>query len=402
MIRSIADSAADFPALRNAGNYAYLDNAATSQKPDAVLRAMEEYYRECNANVYRAIHRWGEESTRRYEDARRKLAAFINSPAEEEVIFTSGATESLNLAATILCRTMEKGDEIILSEMEHHSNLVPWQIQAEYAGLTLKFIPVREDGELDLDVLKDLWSPRTKLLAMTHMSNVLGTVNPVKSIIAEAHDRNVPVLLDGAQSVPHMKTDVRDLDCDFLAFSGHKMCGPTGSGVLWGRKELLEKLPPYKGGGEMIRSVWLDRSEWNSLPHKYEAGTPNIAGAVGLGAAVDYLESWGMDAIAERERALGERLLAGMDKLDAYKVYGRAAERGGIVAFTGTNSHAHDLTQYLDSKGFALRAGHHCAHPLARKLNALSTVRASLYFYNREEEVDGLLECLASAEDELF
>jgi len=398
--KDISHSARDFPILNGGERYVYLDNAATTQKPQAVLDGIMDYYTQCNANVYRAIHRWGEESTRRYEEARKTAGAFINAASPDEVIFTSGTTDGINLAATVFCRAfIRPGDEIILTEMEHHSNLVPWQIQAERTGAVLRFIPITDEGELDLKVLETLWSPRTKLLGLTHMSNVLGTINPVKEIAALAHSRGVKVLVDGAQSVPHMRVDVQDLDCDFLAFSGHKMCGPTGIGVLYGKKEQLDELPPFRGGGEMIRSVFLDHSEWNSLPHKFEAGTPNIAGAVGLSAALKYLNSWGMDKIEAREKKLTHRLITGLDELDAYKVYGRARRRGGIAAFSRKGTHAHDLTQYLDSKGFALRAGHHCAHPLARRLNALSTTRASVYFYNTEEEIDRLLEALKSAGD---
>ncbi|QEN08831.1 cysteine desulfurase [Oceanispirochaeta crateris] len=398
--RSIEHSALDFPIFNGDESYVYLDNAATTQKPKAVLEAIMDYYSNCNANVYRAIHRWGEESTRRYEEARQTVAAFIGASSTDEIIFTSGATDSINLAATVYCqRYIEPGDEIILTEMEHHSNLVPWQIQGERTGAVLKFIPVDESGELNLEVLKTLWSPRTKLLALTHMSNVLGTINPVKEIIKLAHERGVKVLIDGAQSVPHIKVDVQDLNCDFLAFSGHKMCGPTGTGVLYGKRELLDELPPFRGGGEMIRSVFLDHSEWNSLPHKFEAGTPNIAGVVGLAAAVHYLQSWGMDRIEEQEKILTKRLIRGLDSLEEYTLYGKGRHRGGIAAFTRKGTHSHDLTQYLDSKGFALRAGHHCAHPLARKLNALSTTRASVYFYNNVGQIDSLLKTLAEAEE---
>lgn len=403
MKRIIENAYSDFPILRNNRDYIYLDNAATTQKPQLVLDALQNYYCECNSNVYRAIYRWGEESTRRYEQARQKTASFINAESPEQVIFTSGTTDSINLAATTLCRQLIKeGDEIILSEMEHHSNLVPWQIQAEYSGAVLKFIPVTEKGELDLEELESLWSPRTKLLAITQMSNVLGTVNPVKEIIAKAHNHGVKVLIDAAQSTPHMAIDVQDMDCDFLAFSGHKMYGPTGIGVIYGKKELLEELPPFRGGGEMIRSVYLDRSEWNTLPHKFEAGTPNIAGAIGLGAAIDYIESWGMGEIEKREALLTEKLIQGINNLKGFKLYGQAQIRGGIAAFTREETHSHDLTQYLDSRGFALRAGHHCAHPLARKLGALSTTRASISFYNSELEIDSLIEALNQAGDQII
>jgi cysteine desulfurase / selenocysteine lyase len=393
----------DFPLLRDNREYIYMDNAATTQKPKVVLDALQNYYTECNSNVYRAIYRWGEESTRRFEQARQKTASFINAESPEQVIFTSGTTDSINLAATTLCRHLiKKGDEIILSEMEHHSNLVPWQIQAEYSGAVLKFIPVNKKGELNLEELEKLWSPRTKILAITQMSNVLGTVNPVKEIISKAHSHGVKVLIDAAQSAPHMAIDVQNLDCDLLAFSGHKMYGPTGIGVLYGKKELLEELPPYRGGGEMIRSVYLDHSEWNTLPHKFEAGTPNIAGVIGLGAALDYINSWGMEEIEKREAVLTHKLIQGIDSLKGYQLYGHARKRGGIAAFTKEGSHSHDLTQFLDSRGFALRAGHHCAHPLARKLNALSTTRASISFYNTELEIDKLIETLNQAGDHLL
>ena len=393
----------DFPILTGNPDYIYLDNAATTQKPASVLKAVQEYYTGYNANVYRAIHRWGEEATRAYEETRTKVASFIGASSPEEIIFTSGTTDSINLAASSFCREFIKpGDEIILTEMEHHSNLVPWQIQAEQSGAILKFIPVSETGELDLQALDSLWSEKTRLLALTHMSNVLGTVNPVKKITAEAHARGVRVLVDAAQSVPHMRVDVQDLDCDLLAFSGHKMYGPTGTGVLYGKRELLEKLPPFRGGGEMIRSVYLDHSEWNVLPHKFEAGTPNIAGVIGLGAAVDYLNSWGMDAVEKREAKLTKLLIDGICSLKEYRLFGSAAERGGIAAFTREGSHSHDLCSYLDSRGFALRAGHHCAHPLARKLNALSTVRASLSICNREEDIVKLLKALDTAGNELL
>lgn len=394
----IEESASDFPILSGNRDYTYLDNAATTQKPRLVLDALQDYYSSCNSNVHRAIHRWGEESTRRYEASRQKIASFINAQNSREIIFTSGTTDSINLAASSFCRRFIKsGDEIILSEMEHHSNLVPWQIQAEISGAVLKFIPVSEEGELDREILETLWSPKTKLLALTHMSNVLGTINPVKEIITKAHSLGVKVLIDGAQSVPHMKVDVCDLDCDLLAFSGHKMYGPTGIGVLYGKEELLDELPPYRGGGEMIRSVYLDHSEWNSLPHKFEAGTPHIAGAIGLGAAVDYINGWGIERIAEHEKKLTAKLIRGIEGLQDYTLYGRASHRGGIAAFTRKGSHSHDLTEYLDSCGFALRAGHHCAHPLARKLNALSTSRASLSFYNTEEEIESLIKVLDQA-----
>ena len=401
MKKTIDEAVLDFPILRD--GYAYLDNAATTQKPRAVLDAVRDYYENCNANAYRAIHRWGEEATRRYEEARLKVSSFINASTPEEIIFTSGATDAVNLVADTFCRSIiQAGDEILLTSMEHHSNIVPWQIRGEQAGAILKYIPLREDGELDLEALEKLWSPRTKLLALTHVSNVLGTVNPVKQIIREAHARQIPVLVDAAQSVPHMSVDLKDLDCDFLVFSGHKMCAPMGTGVLYGKKELLEKLPPFRGGGQMIRSVYPDHSDWNDLPNRFEAGTPNIAGAVGLAAAIDYLEDWGLDAIEAREHELTNLLLSGLDSLKDYTVYGRPSHRSGIVSFSHKDYHAHDLAQYLDEEGFALRAGQHCAHLLAGELETGATLRASVYLYNDPDQIIRLLEKLDRISDKLF
>ncbi|OQY30722.1 MAG: hypothetical protein B6241_15420 [Spirochaetaceae bacterium 4572_59] len=363
----------DFPIFNQSAenNIIYMDNAATTQKPTAVLDAMSNYYSSCNSNVFRAIHRWGEESTREYEKARRQIAGFINAKESCEVIFTSGTTDGINLVASSFCRKhTSPGDEIILTEMEHHSNIVPWQIASEQYDLSLKYVSVTDRGELDRESLSRLWSKKTKLLALTHMSNVLGTINPVKAIIQEAHSHGIPVLLDGAQSVPHLPVDVQDLDCDFLAFSGHKMCAPTGIGVLYGKKQFLQELPPCKGGGEMIRNVYPDHSEWNSLPHKFEAGTPHIAGAIGLGAAVTYLNRIGMDTIQKKEHELTAILLGGLQDIPGIDIYGKAEKRGGIVCFTREGTHSHDLAQYMDSRGIALRAGHHCAHILARELEA--------------------------------
>ena len=390
----------DFPILNQSSSSGviYLDNAATTQKPQAVLDAITGYYSSCNANVYRAIHQWGEESTRQYEEARRKVCRFIGASDSTEIIFTSGTTDAINLAADSFCRRyVAEGDEILLSEMEHHSNIVPWQLAAEKYGCVLKYIPVTGGGDLDVKALRTLWSRKTKLLTVCHMSNFLGTINDVKRIIGEAHARGIPVLLDAAQSVPHMPVDVQDLDCDFLAFSGHKMYGPTGIGVLYGKKESLEELPPWKGGGEMIRNVFPDHSEWNAIPHKFEAGTPNIAGAVGLGAAMDYLTELGMDNIRQREEILTRKLLEGLESIPEITVIGDPAKKGGIVSFIREGAHAHDLTQYMDSRGIALRAGHHCAHILARKMGARSTSRASLSFYNTEEEIDVFLKELKNA-----
>lgn len=395
----------DFPILnqKKENSLIYLDNAATTQKPKAVLDAITRYYSSCNSNVYRGIHRWGEESTREYEKSRRIIRDFINAEESAEIIFTSGTTDSINLIASSFCRKYcSPGDEIILTEMEHHSNIVPWQIAAEQYNLSLKYVSVTDRGELNRESLSRLWSKKTKLLALTHMSNVLGTINPVKDIIREAHKHDVPVLLDSAQSVPHMPVDVQDLDCDFMAFSGHKMCGPTGIGILYGKKKNLQELPPWKGGGEMIRNVYPDHSEWNHLPHKFEAGTPNIAGAIGLGAAVSYLNKIGMDAIQKREHELTTILSKGLQDIPGINIYSRAEKHGGIVSFTREGTHSHDLTQYLDSRGIAVRAGHHCAHILAKRLGVVSTTRASLYFYNSREDIEYFLRALKEAEEFLI
>lgn len=379
----------------------YLDSAATTQKPRAVLDALRDYYENANANVHRAIHSLGEEATREYEAARDRVKIFLNAEAREEVVFTKGTTESINLVAQSFARLLQPGDEIITTEMEHHANLVPWQMAAEQYRLKLKFVPIDDDGVLLTDKLAELWSDRVKLVAVTAASNVLGTINPVKDIAAFAHARGVPVLVDAAQAVPHMKVDVRDWDCDFLAFSGHKVCGPTGIGVLYGKQEWLEKLPPYQGGGDMIRSVWLDRFEANELPYKFEAGTPNIEGAVGLAAALDYVEAVGLDWIHRYERLLVDYAMEKIAGIPRLKVYGTAPGKGGIIAVLLDGVHAHDLSAFLDQRGIAVRAGHHCAHPLARRLGVVSTARASFYFYTTIEEVDAFAAAVRQASEQL-
>jgi len=379
----------------------YLDNAATTQKPRAVLDALTGYYENANANVHRAIHSLGEEATREYEAARDRVKTFLNAEAREEIVFTKGTTESINLVAQSFARLLQKGDEIITTEMEHHANLVPWQMVAEQYGLVLKFVPIADNGVLLTDKLQDLWSDRTKLVAVTAMSNVLGTINPVQDIVAFAHARGVPVLVDAAQAVPHQKVDVRDWGCDFLAFSGHKVCGPTGIGVLYGKKAWLEKLPAYQGGGDMIRSVWLDHYEANDLPYKFEAGTPHIEGAIGLAAALDYVEAVGLDWIHRYEGLLLEYALEKLEGIPRLKLYGTAPGKGGIIAFLLEGVHAHDLSAFLDRRGVAVRAGHHCAHPLARRLGVVSTARASFYFYNTIEEIDAFAAAMRDASEKL-
>ncbi|MCK4908078.1 MAG: cysteine desulfurase [Spirochaetes bacterium] len=371
----------------------YLDNASATHKPRQVMDAVKNYYEESNSNVHRAIHKLGEKATYLYEESRKKIAGFINAESANEIIFTRGATESINLAASSWGRKfLVDGDEIILSEMEHHSNLIPWQQLSIELGVKLKFIPFLENGTLDLSKLESLFSDRTRLVAVTQMSNVFGTINNVKEIIRFSHSRNVSVFLDGAQSVSHIPVDVKDLDCDFLAASGHKMCGPTGIGFLYVKRKWLDQMPPYQFGGEMIGSVWLDRAEWAEIPYKFEAGTPNVAGAIGLGSAIDYLSKIGMKNIHEYEIKLTAYAREKLKEISDLKIFGNPPEQGGVLSFYLGKIHPHDVGQFLDNEGIAVRAGHHCAQPLMRKLAVPATVRASFYFYNTHEEIDKLVE----------
>jgi cysteine desulfurase/selenocysteine lyase len=372
----------------------YLDSTATSQKPLAVIEAMNDYYRRSNANIHRGIHTLAEEATAKYETAREKVAKFINAPSSKEIIFTRNTTESINLIAYTWARAnLHEGDLVILTEMEHHSNLVPWHILKAERGIRLEFIPVTGDGKLDLNEFTALLYQNPRLLSFAHMSNVLGTINPAKEMIAQAHAAGVITLVDGAQSVPHFPTDVQDLDVDFLAFSAHKMVGPTGIGVLYGKQRLLEEMPPFMGGGDMIKAVHLREFTPNSLPHKFEAGTPAIAEAVGFGEAVDYLTSVGMDVIAAHEHKITEYALERLEEIPGVKVFGPdGKDKGGVVAFTFDGVHPHDVSQILDSIGVAVRAGHHCAQPLHEKFGIPATTRASFYLYNFKEEVDKLVE----------
>jgi len=374
----------------------YLDSTATSQKPLAVIEAMDEFYRRSNANIHRGIHTLAEESTAVYEAARQQVADFIHSPSARQIVFTRNTTESINLVAQSWGRAnLKPGDVVILTEMEHHSNLVPWQILAAEKDLRLEFIPVTSDGLLDLEAYRELLSLEPKLVAFTHMSNVLGTINPAVEIVRLAHQAGAVTLIDGAQSVPHFSVDVQELDSEFLAFSAHKMCGPSGIGVLYGKKSLLEGMPPFLGGGDMIKRVQLRSFAPNSLPHKFEAGTPAIAEAVGLGAAVGYLRQVGMDAIAAHEHEIVEYALERLEEIPGVSVFGPAAKyRGGVAAFTLDGLHAHDVAQVLDTDGIAVRAGHHCAMPLHEKFNLPATTRASFYLYNTFEEVDRLVDSL--------
>lgn len=386
----------DFPILsrqvRAGVPLVYLDSAATSQKPASVIEAMDHYYQHTNANIHRGIHTLAEEATAGYEAAREKITRFIGAKSPRQVIFTRNATESINLVAmTWGEQNLNNGDIIILSEMEHHANLVPWQILASRKNLRLEFIPVTPDGLLDLSVYPALLELGPKLVAFTHMSNVLGTINPAREIILQAKAAGAVTLVDAAQSVPHFPVNVQELGADFLVFSAHKMCGPTGIGVLYGRQDLLEKMPPFMGGGDMIKRVYLRTFTPNELPYKFEAGTPAIAEAFGFGAAVDYLESIGLEAIHAHEKSLVNYAMDCLEEIPGVKIVGPGAEhRGGVVAFTLENIHPHDISQILDEDGVAIRAGHHCAMPLHDKLNLVSTARASFYLYTTEQEIDTL------------
>jgi cysteine desulfurase/selenocysteine lyase len=374
----------------------YLDSAATSQKPLRVIEAMDAFYRQSNANIHRGIHVLAEEATTLYEDARQKIARFINAPSARQVIYTRNTTESINLVAYSWGRAnLGPGDVVVLTEMEHHSNLVPWHILAAEKGLRLEFIPVTDEGLLDMEAYRRLLELRPKLVSFMHVSNVLGTINPAKEIIALAHQAGALALVDAAQSVPHLPVDVQDLEADFLAFSAHKMCGPTGIGALYGRKELLDGMPPFLGGGDMIKRVHLRSFVPNEIPYKFEAGTPAIAEAVGFGAAVDYLTSVGMAAIARHEQEIIRYALERLEEVPGVKLFGPTADhKGGVASFTLAEIHPHDISQILDSRGIAIRAGHHCAQPLHDRFGLPATARASFYLYNTKEDVDRLAESL--------
>lgn len=391
---------ADFPILNReikpGVKLVYLDSAATSQKPLAVIETLDLYNRKYNANIHRGVHTLAEEATAMYEDARKKIAEFIKARSAREVVYTRNATESINLVTQTWGRAnLNAGDVIILTEMEHHSNLVPWQMLAAEKNLRLEFIPVTEDGLLDLETYRKLLTLGPRMVAFSGMSNVLGTITPVKEITALAHQAGALTLVDGAQLVPHLPVNVQDLDIDFLAFSGHKMCGPTGIGILWGREALLEAMPPFLGGGDMIKKVYLRSFSSNTLPHKFEAGTPSIAEGIGLGAAVDYLTGIGMQAVETYEQNIIRYALDRLSEVPGLKVIGpEAGKRGGVSSFTMQGIHPHDVAQILDSAGIAVRAGHHCAMPLHDKFGLPATTRASFYLYNTHSEVDALVEGL--------
>jgi cysteine desulfurase/selenocysteine lyase len=372
----------------------YLDSAATSQKPKAVIEAMSTYYEDSNANIHRGIHTLAEEATLAYENARDRIADFIHAPSSEQLIFTRNTTESINLVAFSWGRkNLSAGDHILLTEMEHHSNLIPWQILADELNLELDFIPVTPEGLLDLDIFQEELKKEPKLLAITHMSNVLGTINPLKEILSKAKKFGAVTVVDGAQSVPHLPVNVAALEADFYAFSAHKMCGPTGIGALYGRRDLLENMPPFLGGGEMIKRVELRSFKTNDLPHKFEAGTPAIAETIGFGAAVDYLAAIGMEAVEAHEQVLTKYAVERLSQIPDLDILGPEADKkGGVISFYIKDIHAHDVAQILDSLGIAVRAGHHCAQPLHTKFNLPATSRASMYIYNTIDEIDRLVE----------
>lgn len=377
----------------------YLDNAATTQKPLAVIETLDRYYRQYNSNIHRGVHTLSEEATAAYETARGQIASFINAPSDRQVIFTRNATEAINLVAYSWGRAnLGSGDEVLITQMEHHANIVPWQILQEQLGFTLRYVPITGDGLLDLDTLDDLLTERTKLFAFVHISNVLGTVNPAAELIQAAHRVGALALVDASQSVPHMPVDVQALDADFLVFSGHKMCGPTGIGVLYGKRALLQEMPPFMGGGDMIREVRLEGSKWNTLPYKFEAGTPAIAEGIGLGAAVDFLQEVGLAWVWQHERSLTAYAYERLQAVESLRILGPGPdERAGLIAFTLDGVHPHDISAVLDQDGIAVRAGHHCAQPVHDFYDIAASARASFYLYNSPEEVDKLARSLEQA-----
>ena len=393
----------DFPILSRTVHgkpLVYLDNAATSQKPRSVIDALVDYYEGYNSNVHRGVHTLSMEATDRFEEARQRVADFIKADSAESIVWTRNTTEAINLVANSWAQdNIKAGDEIVVTQMEHHSNLVPWQKVATENDATLRIWPLTDDGTLDLDEADSMINPRTRLVAIAHVSNSLGTINPVKELVARARAVGAAVLIDGAQSVPHMPVDVGDLDCDFLAFSGHKMLGPTGIGVLYVKRDVLEEMEPFLRGGEMVLEVWNDRATWNELPMRFEAGTPNIADAIALGAAIDYLEDLGMDGVRQHELQLTGYALKAFQELEELDLFGpmNVEDRGGIISFYSSDVHPHDLGTFLDQEGIAIRTGHHCTMPLMRSLGVPATARASFYIYNTEAEVDELVDALKRA-----
>lgn len=395
----------DFPILRRevyGRPLVYLDNAASAQKPRQVIQAMTDVMEGCYSNVHRGVHKLSQESTDLYEGARERIAGFINAESADEIVFTRGATEAINLVANGFGQTrLQPGDEIVISWLEHHSNIVPWQLLRDRLGIEIKVVPIDEEGNFLFEDYLQLLGPRTKLVAVTHVSNALGTVTPLPEIISAAHERDIPVLVDGCQAVPHMKVDVQALDADFYAFSGHKLYGPTGIGVLYGRKDLLNSLPPYQGGGEMISSVTFERTTFKQAPHRFEAGTPAIVEAIGLGAAVDYMNTLDFEAVAAHEQALLSYAENRLSEIEGLTIFGQARNKAAIVSFTLDAAHPHDIGTIVDRAGVAIRAGHHCAQPIMDRYGVAATVRASFGLYNTREEIDTLTDALHQVK-ELF
>lgn len=391
----------DFPILKREVNgkpLVYFDNGATSQKPQLVIDAINKYYSFENSNIHRGIHTLSQEATNAYEEARKKVQRFVNAQHEHEIIFTKGTTDSINLVASSFGKKhLKKGDEIIISTMEHHSNIVPWQMICEEAAAILKVIPINDKGELLMDEFKKLLSPKTKLVAITHVSNTLGTINPVKEIIKLAKEAGALILIDGAQAVPHTKIDVQELNCDFYAFSGHKMFGPTGVGILYGKEAVLNDLPPYQGGGDMIKTVTFEKTTYNCLPHKFEAGTPNIVGGIGLGVAVDYMNSIGIDKIEAYEHELLTYATKQIKQIEGVRIVGEASKKASVLSFVVDGTHPSDIGMIIDKLGVAIRTGHHCTEPLMNRLNVPGTARASFAFYNTKEEIDIFIAALKRA-----
>jgi len=395
----------DFPILEreiNGKKLVYLDNGATAQKPKVLLDRLQSYYDQENANIHRGVHTLSQEATSAYEEARSKIQKFINAKHLEEVIFTSGTTDGINLIANSFAQVnLNQGDEVLISAMEHHSNIVPWQMVCEQKGAILKVIPVNDQGEIDYEEFESLLSDRTKILSITHISNTLGTINPIESMISLAHSKNVMVLVDGAQAAPHMRIDMQALNADFYVFSMHKVFGPTGVGVLYGKKELLESLPPYQGGGDMIKTVSFEKTTYNELPHKFEAGTPNIAGGIGCSSVIDYLEELDWEAIAEHESDLLEYASDRLKEINGLKIIGEAEKKASVISFIIEGVHAYDIGVLIDKMGIAVRTGHHCTQPLMDRFGIEGTIRASFAFYNTKEEVDLLVNAVERARNML-
>ena len=401
----VARVRADFPILRRLARgrpLVYLDNAATTQKPEVVIEALVRYYTDSNANVHRGVHELSEIASEAYEEARRKIARFVNAATERSIVFTRNATEAINLVAYAFGRSrIGAGDEVLISAMEHHSNIVPWQLLCEERGARLRVAPIDDRGEIEMDELERLLNERTKLVSVAHMSNALGTINPVEEIVRLAHARGIAVLIDGSQAAYHMAVDVQAIDCDFYVATGHKLYGPTGIGFLYGKEQHLEAMPPFMGGGDMISSVTFERSTWNVLPHKFEAGTPDISGAIVLGVAIDYLTSVGLDRVADHERDLLDYGTAALSSLDGLRLIGTARRKASILSFVLDGAHPHDIGTIVDREGIAIRTGHHCAQPVMDRFGVPATARASLAMYNTRDEIDALVRALERVKDVL-